>query len=553
VQVPGLTGVTAVAAGTQHVLALKADGTVWAWGNGPRGELGIGVSDARLTPVQVPGLTNVVAIAAGGHSLVLKGDGTVWAFGPNATGQIGDGSSTNRLSPVQVPGLSNIVAIAAGDQHSVALKSDGTVWAWGYNANGSIGDGTTTFRFSPVMLSTISGVSSIAAAYMHTHAVKSDGSLWSWGVGSAGELGVGGYGSYLVPTSANATAVSRVASSQGMTFAIKNDGSVVSAGANYWFGLGDGSGSSRSTFAATALSDCVFMVSVGGSPTPSVQWQRKPSGSSTFTNLTENATYIGVTTTTLRIRSATNAMDGDQFRCVVSNGYGTVTSSAAALNVGAPTVAIVSGNNQSAVAGTFNAQPLDVAVWNSAGTQPLVGTSVTFAVQSGGGNLATTNVGSPTLLSTVSATTDVDGTAKIFYKQPSTAGITSQITASSSGSQVVFTTQSIAAGNPPTVPPALKVTNSAPTAIGLVWGNSVPTTSGATIAGYNIYRNGTLLNSSPRLSTNYSDTTVVAGTAYTYTIKAVDSNGSLSVAATVAVSAPASSTSGTFDVFTPTP
>ena len=74
----------------------------------------------------------MVAIAGGGdHSLALKSDGTVWAWGWNGYGQLGDGSTTNRLTPVPVSGLTGVVAIAGGDYHSLALKSDGTVWAWG--------------------------------------------------------------------------------------------------------------------------------------------------------------------------------------------------------------------------------------------------------------------------------------------------------------------------------------------------------------------------------------------------------------------------------------
>ena len=97
-------------------------------------------------------------IAAGGlHTVALKSDGTVWAWGYNGYGQLGDGTTTNRLTPVQVSSLSGVTAIAAGVYHTLALKSDGTVWAWGYNGDGRLGDGTTTNRTTPVQVSSLSG------------------------------------------------------------------------------------------------------------------------------------------------------------------------------------------------------------------------------------------------------------------------------------------------------------------------------------------------------------------------------------------------------------
>jgi hypothetical protein len=103
--------------------------------------------------VQVIGLTGAVAIAAGNfHSLALKSDGTVWAWGNNFYGELGDGTTTHRSSPVQVIGLTGVVAVDGGYCYSLALKSDGTVWAWGWNYIGRLGDGTMTDRSSPVQV-----------------------------------------------------------------------------------------------------------------------------------------------------------------------------------------------------------------------------------------------------------------------------------------------------------------------------------------------------------------------------------------------------------------
>jgi alpha-tubulin suppressor-like RCC1 family protein len=123
-----------------------------AWGDNLSGQLGNGNNNSSNIPVAVSGLTSgVSAIAAGGdHSIALKSDGTVWAWGDNQLGQLGNGNNIASNTPVQVSGLTDVTAIAAGDNHSLALKDDGTVWAWGDNQFGQLGDGTNSTRNIPV-------------------------------------------------------------------------------------------------------------------------------------------------------------------------------------------------------------------------------------------------------------------------------------------------------------------------------------------------------------------------------------------------------------------
>jgi alpha-tubulin suppressor-like RCC1 family protein len=177
VPVSGLTGVVAVAAGQYHSLALRSDGTVWAWGRNISGELGVGSAVERsLTPIQISDLTGVVDIDAGsGHSLALKSDGTVWAWGANGTGQIGDGGTVTRFVPTHVSGLTSAVAIAAGSIHTLALLQDGTVWAWGANFSGELGDGTTTDRHSPTRMQTALHWGAISAGGGYSLAIIRDG------------------------------------------------------------------------------------------------------------------------------------------------------------------------------------------------------------------------------------------------------------------------------------------------------------------------------------------------------------------------------------------
>ncbi len=203
-QVNGLSDIIAIAAGGAHNLALKADGTVWAWGYNEDGELGDGTRTTtspygKTTPVQVNGISGAIAIAGGQyHSLALKSDGTIWAWGYNYGGELGDGTTTTtdpygKLTPVQVSSLSGVTAIAASKaRHSLALKSDGTVWAWGVNWNGQLGDGTTTNKSTPVQVSSLSDITAIAiGGNGHSLALKSDGTVWAWGNNRYGQIGNG--------------------------------------------------------------------------------------------------------------------------------------------------------------------------------------------------------------------------------------------------------------------------------------------------------------------------------------------------------------------------
>ncbi|WP_216673601.1 RCC1 domain-containing protein [Pyxidicoccus fallax] len=191
---PTVTSAHSAAAGISHALVLHTNGTVSAWGLNTSGQLGDGTTTQRTSPVSVPSLTGVVAVAAainGNHSLALKSDGTVWAWGANGSGQLGDGSTTNRSTPVQVSGLTGVVAISAGTTHSAALKSDGTVWTWGLNTSGQLGDGTFTRRLNAVQVPGLSNVVALAAGGTHTAVVLADGTARAWGSNGSGQLGDG--------------------------------------------------------------------------------------------------------------------------------------------------------------------------------------------------------------------------------------------------------------------------------------------------------------------------------------------------------------------------
>ncbi len=248
-----------IACGKSHTLALKSDGTVWTWGYNIYGQLGNGTftNSTVYTPIQVSGIRGVLSIAAGGniavdscgHSLALKSDGTVWAWGYNGYGQLGDGTIENKNVPVQVIGLSGIVAIASGDYHNLALKSDGTVWAWGYNGYGQLGDGTTEEKI-PVQVSGLNNVIAISGGAHHSLAVKSDGTVWAWGENTYGQLGNGTFTSSNVYTPIQVSgigSITAIAAGATHSLAQQSDGTVWAWGSNYYGQLGDGTTEDKNT------------------------------------------------------------------------------------------------------------------------------------------------------------------------------------------------------------------------------------------------------------------------------------------------------------------
>ncbi|WP_439662296.1 RCC1-like domain-containing protein [Lentzea sp. HUAS TT2] len=253
-RVSGLTDVTAVAMGTWAGYALRSDGTVWAWGSNRYHQLGINVDEeGSNVPVAVWGLTDVTAIAATHQgALALKADGTVWAWSEPWTGVTGgatcpEGHACMPGMPLQVavplPGDTRITAIAAGETNAAyALRSDGTAWGWGSNFSGETGTGAnpTNVVLSPAQVVGLTGVVTIGGGREVGYASTSDGKVWAWGDNRYGQLGTG------VPCTTPETCdasvpvevkgltgpVSIDSGGDGTTFALKSDGSVWAWGFN---------------------------------------------------------------------------------------------------------------------------------------------------------------------------------------------------------------------------------------------------------------------------------------------------------------------------------
>jgi len=253
-----------VVVGKWHTIALKTDGTLWAWGYADDGQLGLGEEYEYLvddydykyvnTPVQVGVDVDWAAVSTGqAHTAAIKKDGSLWTWGDNEYCQLGFGGNClllsgdiieNRSEPGRVGTGNDWEAISAGDSHNVARKTNGSLWAWGWNPYGQLGVGSNDYQIpTPEQIFTAGGNNNdwaeVSASYGHTMALKKDGSLWAWGLAEWGQLGLGDGYNYLVTNDAQqykyVNAPVRIGEGDDWTaaeaggthtMALKNDGSL---------------------------------------------------------------------------------------------------------------------------------------------------------------------------------------------------------------------------------------------------------------------------------------------------------------------------------------
>ncbi|GLB48744.1 T9SS type A sorting domain-containing protein [Neptunitalea lumnitzerae] len=226
-------------------VGLRANGTIWAWGQGDQGQMGNGTTPmAQPTPTQVGTDTDWASIAvdASRTAIAIKNNGTVWGWGANTGYMLYAGSSvTSYTLPTQLNTDTDWAKVCLGGHHVLAQKTDGTLWVWGgaYDAMG-VGQNYVDVA-TPAQIGTDTW-RSFTADPNASFGVKSDGTLWAWGFNTEGELGDGTTINQPLPVQIGTDAdwVSVITKLYAPTIAVKEDGSVWAWGDNTYGTYGNG-------------------------------------------------------------------------------------------------------------------------------------------------------------------------------------------------------------------------------------------------------------------------------------------------------------------------
>lgn len=184
-----------LAIGYGYLCANKQDLSLWCWGSGANGVLGLGGITPQWSPRRVPNVDNVMDVSAGSqHTCAVLFDGRLQCWGDNRYGQLGLGVVGASIStPQNVAAIENVEQVAMNTSHTcVVLRGTGQVWCWGENTKGQLGTGTTTLReLLPTRVPGLEHVKKVYAFFQGTCALLSDGTLRCWGENGFGQLAQG--------------------------------------------------------------------------------------------------------------------------------------------------------------------------------------------------------------------------------------------------------------------------------------------------------------------------------------------------------------------------
>lgn len=178
-----------MSAGDFHVLAVDAQGKLYAWGWNIDGQLGDGTKVDVAEPKLVDSSKVWDYVAAGDHHSAGISEGNLYTWGGNSTGQLGNGNKASVLIPTQIGSNMTWTKVFCGTSHTFAINSLGELWGWGSNEFGQVGDGSFIDVLSPVKITANNNWKHISA-YTHTLGITTDGECFAWGRNEHGQLGL---------------------------------------------------------------------------------------------------------------------------------------------------------------------------------------------------------------------------------------------------------------------------------------------------------------------------------------------------------------------------
>ncbi len=321
---PSLGPIASVTAGNVNDVVTRPDGSLLAWGSNNSGQLALGIADGAPHPIPVAFASGAqwVGISMGnGTTIAVRADGTLWGSGFNSTSQIGDGTTVNRPSFVQIGTDTDWRTAGTGNGHTLAIKADGSLWAWGNNSSSQLGDGTAITRSTPVKIGTDTNWRSVLATNgTFSIAQKTDGTLWTWGNNGNGQIGDGTTTTRTRPAQVGTdTDWKSYAAGTSHVIALKNNGTLWGWGLNSSGQLGDTSTTQRNSPIQVNLVSTWSSIAAGPSHSFAVRsngtlwaWgsnSLSQLGDATFNNHT-SPTQVGTSTGWLALPSASLSTAG---------------------------------------------------------------------------------------------------------------------------------------------------------------------------------------------------------------------------------------------------
>lgn len=295
-----------IATNDRTTLAIKDNGTLWAWGTNDFGQLGrIELGDSTSsTPVLIASSTNWLALSSFYHSTLINAAGELYVTGNGGSGRLGLGNTTTISSLIRV-GSATWSRVSAGAAHTVAINSDGTLWAWGRRATGALGDGGTTGSVStPKQVSSLTTWAQVAAGDDLSFGLQNDGTLWFTGYGGGRTSGLGTLTNYSSFVQVG-TGFAKINACLETFAGIKTDGTLWSWGDSQYYRVGNGSNTSVSTPVQITTATNWSSVSIGTQHTLGIQtdgtlwgWGRNTEGEVGRGNTTATSTPVRIGTDT---------------------------------------------------------------------------------------------------------------------------------------------------------------------------------------------------------------------------------------------------------------